>query len=512
VCYTDTGGLDSVATLNAQISNCTPGQVVQLQAGSYTLNSEILIAKGVTVRGAGAGNTILTCTASWHCVQMGNFPPAPSAINISDSPLKDATTISLVSTGGLAVNDYIVVDQLNDGVEEVNTNTTDSSEECRAGANTRCLGQIVRIVAISGTTLTIDPSLHHAYASAQSPQAWKLTGMTTGAGLENLTITRTGFLGGGYDNVKMIACSGCWVKGIQSNTPDWWHVEFDRTIRSEARDSYFNDGFNHFTGGQAYGVVANLFATDNLIENNIFRQLRHSMVTKNGSAGNVFGYNYSRECYQGSDWLAPDMHSHGSHNHMNLWEGNIACRAYGDNSHGSSSYNTLYRNAILRESFPSEFPNGVTQARRAVDIEIYSHYWNVVGNVLGKSGQIWDAFDPGASRSSGSGRYVYTFGYFSDGDSTRDDAGIVTSTYRHGNFDYQSNTTIWDSATPDHTLPPSLYLTAKPAFFGALPWPPIGPDVSPVVATIPAKERYEGRIVPPGPGIPSPPTNVRIIK
>jgi len=388
VCYTDTGGLDSVATLNAQISNCTPGQVVQLQAGSYTLNSEILIAKGVTVRGAGAGNTILTCTASWHCVQMGNFPPAPSAINISDSPLKDATTISLVSTGGLAVNDYIVVDQLNDGVEEVNTNTTDSSEECRAGANTRCLGQIVRIVAISGTTLTIDPSLHHAYASAQSPQAWKLTGMTTGAGLENLTITRTGFLGGGYDNVKMIACSGCWVKGIQSNTPDWWHVEFDRTIRSEARDSYFNDGFNHFTGGQAYGVVANLFATDNLIENNIFRHLRHSMVTKNGSAGNVFGYNYSRECYQGSDWLAPDMHSHGSHNHMNLWEGNIACRAYGDNSHGSSSYNTLYRNAILRESFPSEFPNGVTQARRAVDIEIYSHYWNVVGNVLGKSGQI----------------------------------------------------------------------------------------------------------------------------
>jgi hypothetical protein len=28
------------------------------------------------------------------------------------------------------------------------------------------------------------------------------------------------------------------------------------------------------------------------------------------------------------------------------------------------------------------------------------------------------------------------------------------------------------------TLPASFYLSAKPSFFGSVPWPPIGPDVS----------------------------------
>ena len=174
---------------------------------------------------------------------------------------------------------------------------------------------------------------------------------------------------------------------------------------------------------------SNLFATDNLVENNIFRHLRHGLIVQNGATGNVYGYNYSLECYQGEDWLATDMNSHGAHTTMNLWEGNIGCKVYGDYAHGSSSYNTVFRNHVTRASTPSEFPSGLTQARRAIDLEVYNRYWNVVGNVLGKPAQSWTALDPGASRTAGSGQYVYTFGYFSDGDGSRDDATIVTDTH-----------------------------------------------------------------------------------
>jgi hypothetical protein len=442
---------------------------------------------------------------------MGNFPSTPSPINVSGSPAKGATTITVASTSGLAANDYIAIDQLNDGVEVVNNATAFGAGECRAGAGTRCLGQIVKITGISGTTLTISPPLHHDFSAAQTPQVWEVTGMTSGAGVEDLNIVRASFVGAGYNNFKVVACSGCWIKNVQSKTPDFWHVDLDRSIWTEIRDNYFNDGFNHGTGGQAYGVVSNLFATANLIENNIFRHLRHGMIVQNGASGNVYGYNYSLECYQGENWLATDMNSHGSHTTMNLWESNIGCKVYGDNAHGSSSYNTVYRNHVTRESFPSE--TAQTNARRAIDIEVYNRYWNIVGNVLGTSAQSWTAFDPGASRTAGSGQYVYTLGYFSDGDTTRDDATIATDTYRHGNYDYATKMTQWDPSNVDQNLPDSLYLSSKPSFFGGLPWPSIGSDLNPLIGTIPAKERYEGRSIPPPSSgtLPQAPSNLRIV-
>ncbi len=451
VCATLTSSA-TAAQINSAINACPAGQTILLGAGTYAISNQISIAKGVTLRGAGA-STILNCTAGWHCVQMGNFPSAPSPISVSGSPAKDVTTITVATTSGLAVNDYIAIDQLADGVEVVNDDTAFGAGECRSGAGTRCLGQMVKITAIAGTTLTIDPPLHHDFSAAQVPQVWEVTGMTSAAGIEDLTISRASFANGGFDNVKMVACAGCWIKNIQSNSPDFWHVDLDRVIWSEVRDSYFNDGRNHGTGGQAYGVVGNLFATANLVENNIFRHLRHSMVVQNGASGNVYGYNYSLECYQGENWLATDMNSHGSHTTMNLWEGNIGCKVYGDNAHGSSAYNTVFRNHVARESFPAEYPSGITQARRAVDIEVYNRYWNIVGNVLGKSSQSWTAVDPGATRLAGTGQYVYTFGYFSDGDSTRDDATIVTDTLRHGNYDYASQTVQWDPLHPRSQSP-----------------------------------------------------------
>jgi hypothetical protein len=491
-CYTDSGGLDSVSTLNTQIAACTTGQVVQLQAGTYTIDAQIQISKGVTLRGASVDTTILDCTASWHCVQMGDFPSAPSGINVTANVAKDATTITVASTTGLAVDDYIAIDQLNDGTEVVNDDTAFGAGECRSGAGTRCLGQIVKITAINSLVLTVTPSIHHAYtAGALDPEVWEVTGVTTNAGLEDLTITRSNDPDGGYNNIKMIACSGCWVENIVSDTPDDWHVDIDRSIWAEIRDSYFGFGTEN-TSGSAYGVVSNLFATDGLIENNIFEHLRHGMLVQNGATGNVYGYNYSFDCYQGEDWLATDINSHGSHTAFNLWEGNSGCKVYGDNAHGSSSYNTVYRNHIRRESTPTE--GSITQALRAVDIEVYNRYWNIVGNILGTNGQTWEAFDPGATRVAGSsGRYVYTFGYFSDGDTSRDDATIVTDTYVHGNYDDQSNSQIWDAGNSNHTLLDSLYLDAEPAFFssGSCVWPPMVPGAG-TANMLPAEDLATG--------------------
>jgi len=56
----------------------------------------------------------------------------------------------------------------------------------------------------------------------------------------------------------------------------------------------------------------------------------------------------------------------------------------------------------------------------------------------------------------------------------------------HGNYTNGNGAVAWEynvpaghnPAHPSQTLPPSFYKSAKPAWWGSLPWPAIGPDVT----------------------------------
>jgi len=493
VAYTDTGGIDSVSTLNTQLAACTGGQVVQLQAGTYTVSSTINITTACTLRGAGVGSTILDCTASATCVIMGAVPSGPSGINVIASVAKGATTISVASTTGLAVNDYVVLDQINDEAEVINTDGASGNEPCRSGSSgTRCMGQMVKITAINSLVLTVDPPIYHAFESAQTPQVWEVSSVKEGAGIEDLTLTRSNFPDQNNSNIVIIACSGCYVDGIESNTPDWWHISIDRAIWSTVQHSRFNDGQAH-EGGYAYGVVSYMFATANLVVDNVFYRLRHAMLAADGAVGNVYAYNFEAESWQGTGtgetWL-PGSGTHGAHPTMNLYEGNSVGKIEFDNEHGSSSYNTAFRNHVKRKSDYAG-SGGITQARRALNVATYNTGMNLVGNVLGDDSQSWTISDPGATRSN-SGTYSYNFGYHSDGDTSATNySTILASTFVHGNWEYATDSQSWDSGNDNHTLPDSLIYGAKPSWFGDCAWPPFDPSDG-TTNTPPAEDRYNG--------------------
>ena len=75
-----------------------------------------------------------------------------------------------------------------------------------------------------------------------------------------------------------------------------------------------------------------------------------------------------------------------------------------------------------------------------------------------------------------------------------------------------NNGVVWASGA--HAMPPSFYLTSKPAFFGNYVWPWVEPTASTAagrVGTLPAKARFDAGTPfapPPGGLTPSPPTNV----
>jgi hypothetical protein len=70
------------------------------------------------------------------------------------------------------------------------------------------------------------------------------------------------------------------------------------------------------------------------------------------------------------------------------------------------------------------------------------------------------------------------------------DRNVKGTILRHGNWDAANKHVVWDDMISDHTIPNSLYLTAKPPWWGELPWPPIGPDRTPMVGQIPAQQRF----------------------
>jgi uncharacterized repeat protein (TIGR02059 family) len=501
-----TGATNAAAAIQSAINACPVGQVVYLPAGTYRLNSQLSITKGAVLRGAGTGVTILNSYASWHAIQIGDWPSAPVATSVSGSPAKGATQINVgsVSAPSLSVGDYIVIDQTNDGTEVVNVDA-----ESRAGG-TRCLSQVTKVVAISGTTLTIDPPLYHAYSSACAPEVWELNqgnSMTTYAGVEDLSVFRIQpQTQDGYSNFKFVAAAYCWLKNVESHNTIFWHVDLDRTFRCEIRDSLFSNGVFR-SGGFTYGVVCGNRTTATRIENNRFYRCRHSMVVQGGVSGNVFGYNYSVDSDQGDGWLAGDLFPHGAHTTMNLYEGNCAAKAQSDWTHGSSSYNTFFRNFIrCKSAFATS-----NQGRRTVDMDVNNTYGNYLGNVLGASGITWAAEETGSTRDNGVA-YTWSFGFFSDGDTTRDSTVPATTAFRHGNYSARSGTVTWDAATPDHGLPASLYMNTKPAWFGSLNWPAFDPATGATAdpVNIPAGYRYINGSNPPNETRPQAPSNLRV--
>jgi hypothetical protein len=73
------------------------------------------------------------------------------------------------------------------------------------------------------------------------------------------------------------------------------------------------------------------------------------------------------------------------------------------------------------------------------------------------------------------------------------DPTVAATLLRHGNYDYVTNSVVWDPAISDHDLPDSLYLSGMPGWWcQETPWPPIGPDEAGYHHDIPAKRRLEG--------------------
>jgi hypothetical protein len=208
----------------------------------------------------------------------------------------------------------------------------------------------------------------------------------------------------------------------------------------------------------------------------------------------VIGYNYFDNGYIDYDtgWMETGINaSHLACPHFELFEGNQAFNADGDNTWGGAVDITFFRNHLTgkRRSF-SDLSN-----RRAIGLMPGHYYYSFVGNVLGTAAQdpapySGFTYEDVASPWADDPVPMWKLGYNPENWNAPAEARVIDTVHRHANFDYVTKTIKYAAGYPQ-VLPSSLYLTAKPAFFDVLPWPWVDPAGAAPLQTLPARARYD---------------------
>jgi hypothetical protein len=161
-------------------------------------------------------------------------------------------------------------------------------------------------------------------------------------------------------------------------------------------------------------------------------------------------------------------------------------------THGNAGYMTFFRN-YSSSQFASP-PVAKSTAKQtgniiAIQFDTGDIGMTVIGNVLGSSAATDLGTAPLSKNFIGDGNEAGAI--FSFGSKGKADVSY-TSLRAHGNFDTVNGSVQWNPNIAVQTIPPSLYLSAKPAWWPSTsPWPWVGPDLSPMVGVLPAKARSD---------------------
>jgi len=539
---------DDTTNIQNAIAACPLGEVVMLGAGTFTIaeGNYVLLNKGITLRGAGSGATILQRK---NGAQLNSYTPGsnPSPMivvgpqrwgttaGVTTTLTADAaagsSSLDVASTAGFSVGQIVLLDEASGAdwqpdviwtnrkiwaspgyrvvwqkhnptyqyVDDFDASTypyTAGSAGCWFSNCDRPTNEMHQISAISGNTITFNSPLMISYRGSHQAQLYNFRNApTTNAGVESVTLSN----GDGGQLIFQNAAY-CWVKNVESTL--WLGDGFDLNyaFRVQLEGVYVHNAVWPVNGGGGYAISMAWGSSENLIENSISVLANKVMVARSSGAGSVVAYNYIDDGYiNGSDdWVEIGLngsHMVGSH-HM-LFEGNYSFNTDSDQTHGNAIYHTYFRNNFsgFRRPFTALDGTAIDDATntpagvgplRAAGAHAYAYWMSYIGNVLGTpglmSGWVYNAI---GSLNNIPNQGIWMLGYM-DITPQGYDPHVAATAFQDGNYDYVTNSVVWAATDNAHTLPNSLYLTQTPAFFNAgsgYAWPWVVPTGSPQILT-----------------------------
>jgi hypothetical protein len=553
-----TGATDCSAIIQSALTTCPQNQIVYIPEGTFRISAfihqEYATSSNKTVRGAGMGQTILKLDDGVN-----------SVFNIGTSPGNTIHTHS-ISAGATKNSNTVTVDNASDftvgSLMTINTATPTWAHIIgwQDFTANRIITATFKVRSKTSTTVTFDPPCPFDF-SGMSPNAIaedipnSAFLPVTGFGIEDLTFDLSANQSG-FCAVQFFRTWGCWMKNTEIKGAVSRSVYNTNAVRCEFRGVYHHDIQGSGPGHEGLDFVTG--CSWNLVEDGIFGPHGGGppVILGDGGGGcvaNVIGYNY----FFGNGAIYDISLNHGTHNMLNLVEGNVYQSQNDDGYFGSCSHNTLFRNKITDQ----------------LRLKHMTTYYSIVGCVLGRGTQT--LYDTEVNNYWQVGFPFYELGYpnagnaqyghdpahadvfieatdppdyssepwhLSDGwpinggaeitqcgdpalpydssvgcDSVNCatclgmqelDRNVKATLIRHGNFDTVHNGVVWDQSISDHTIPNSLYYSSTPVWWpDGVAWPPIGPDRDPMASEIPAQIRYASMQNPP----PRPPGGLRIL-
>lgn len=513
----NTGAANAQPAIMQAVAKAAENAVVYLPAGKYRIDGAIHIGtkSKITIRGDGPEKTIiLAYQPAGGAVDIGSggadwWYPNRLRLNITGNPTRGATVLTVGDTkaldaypqGGIGQPCQIAI-------------KNDSELPVVVPANFEYMRkQVSRIVAKTATTVTISPALLFDLPDALAPRLAPAGLHAAFVGVEDLSIDATNSKAP-HGMVSINSAFGCWVKNVTVlNVPNY-SIGVSDSVQCEVRHCYIAKRKGAGSNGAGFLVGTTSFS---LFEDNVLvEQFPHIEV--NSSSGNVFAYNF---CYdsniQGIVGCSINT-NHGAHCSFNLYEGNISPKLQCDGYHGSGSHDTVFRNWLRGSSDKTD------QFWICINLNRFTRCYSIVGNVLGDKGYTW-LYDNAENGYGYDQHLIYSFGmpnmgnggfsgtaqpskgkFWADWEKMRAaeagkgpgpggfqelDLDVKATTILKGNYNYKDKAVPESEAWGGATLPKSLYLKEKPAWFGELTWPAFGPDTDFEKNKIPAQVRYE---------------------
>jgi hypothetical protein len=323
----------AIAALNGK-----PG-TVYFPPGVYSFTGQVTVNRdSIAFKGAGYDSTKLKFNLSGilnNCLNINGSQNNADTTSFTQAGKRDSNSVTVLNSSLYQVNQWVYL-QCTDNTYMASTWAYGS------------LGQIMQIKTIVGSKITFNSPFRFNYKLSLQPKIKRIIPRNN-ISFQCMQIHRLDATSNQTSLISFDKAVNCWVNGIEGDSTNYAHIEFSRASNCEVTNSYFHHAYAYGGSGQGYGIALQYSANEIRIENNIFNNLRHSMLLQAGANGNVLAYNYSFNPFW-TGVLSPsnsagDMVLHGNYPFSNLFEGNICQNIVIDNSHAQNGpYNTFFRN------------------------------------------------------------------------------------------------------------------------------------------------------------------------